>query len=280
MGRQPILTAAVGKKGVGKSFLTLQVLRRYVAGSAEIKPRRALILDVNDEYMDVPSIDLKNITWFSMHPKIELRRIRIFKDNGKKMSLNEISDTLSYVLENYRDGALLIEDINKYVADNYGTDIIGGIVTQRHVDCDMIIHYQNVGRAGHPKILGNLNILRMHKTSDSVARHENKFEERYEMLKIAENIVNMKYRGYEIDGKEYDANIRYYLYCNFDTERIVGKFTLREVERAVKEYIWTNENHTIKPMLRMRNEKGGFLYNQATVVKAKVEDLIGLYFDF
>ncbi len=280
MGRQPILTAAVGKKGVGKSYLTKQILWQYVRGGDFIKPRRALILDVNDEYMDVPSIDLKHISWFSVHPKIEMRRVRIFKENGKKMSLNEISDTLHIILETYKDGALLIEDINKYVADNYGTDIIGGIVTQRHVDCDMIIHYQNVGRAGHPKILGNLNILRMHKTSDSVARHENKFEERYEMLKIAENIVNMKYRGYEINKKIYEPNIRYYLYCNFDTERIIGEFTLHEVERAVKEFIWTNENQTIKPMLRMRDERGNFMYNQASVVQAKVEDILDLYFDF
>jgi hypothetical protein len=280
MGRQPILTAAVGKKGVGKSFLTLQILRTYVQGTANFKGRRALILDVNDEYMDVDSIDVKHIAWFSAHPKIELRRVRVFKENGKKMSLNEISDTLNFILENYKDGALLIEDINKYVSDSYSTDLIGGIVTQRHVDCDLILHYQNIGRAGHPKILGNLNILRMHKTFDSVDRHENKFEDKYEMIKIAENIVNMKYRGYELGGKTYPANIRYYLYCNFDRDKIIGSFTKHEVERCIKEYIYVNENSTIKPMLRQRNDNGKFLYTASNVVKAKVDDLINLYFDF
>ena len=280
MGRQPILTAAVGKKGVGKSYLTLQILKQYVQGTANFNKRRVLILDVNDEYMEVPSIDIKHIAWFSLHPKIEMRRVRIFKENGKKMSLNEISDTLNFILENYKDGALLIEDINKYVGDHMTTDLIGGIVTQRHVDCDLILHYQNIGRAGHPKILGNLNILRMHRTFDSVDRHENKFEDKYEMIKIAENIVNMKFRGYEMNGKAVPGNIRYYLYCNFDRDKIIGQFSLNEVRSSIEQYIWTRESTTIKPMLRMRDQKGNFVYSQSNVVKAKTDDLIDLYFDF
>lgn len=280
MGRQPILTAAVGKKGVGKSYLTKQILWQYVRGTNLFKRRRGLILDVNDEYMDVPSIELKNIAWFSVHPKIELRRVRVFKPNGKKMGLNELCDTLEFILENYTDGALLAEDINRYVGDTYSKDIIGGIVTQRHADCDLILHYQTIGRVGNPKILGNLNVLRMHKTFDSVDRHQLKFEEKYEMVKIAENIVNMKFRGYEVDGRIVHPNIRYYLYCNFDTEKIVGDFTVREVERAIREYIWNNENSTIKPMLNQRNDNGKLIYNEGTVVKAKVEDLMDLYFQF
>jgi hypothetical protein len=280
MARQPILTAAVGKKGVGKTYTTLNILRQYVRGSASFSPRRVLVLDVNDEFVDVPALALKDVALFCQHPKIEMRRVRAFKDNGKNMSLNEIADSLSLILENFRTGALLIEDINKFVADSYSTDIIGGIVTQRHRGCDMILHFQTIGRAGHPKILGNLNILRMHKTFDTIDKHENKFEDKYEMIKIAELIINMKFRGYEIGGVTHKPDIRYYLYCNFDTDKIMGSFSRLEVERCIKEYIWENENTTIKPMLRMRNDEGRFMYNQQNVLQAKVQELLKLYFSF
>ena len=280
MGRQPILTAAVGKKGVGKSYNTLQTLMVYAQGTAQFKRRRVLILDVNDEYQTVKSIALKDIAWFSVHPNIEIRRVRIFHENGKKMGLTEIANTLNFILENYKDGALLIEDINKFVADSYSTDLIGGIVTQRHVDCDMILHFQSIGRAGHPKILGNLNVLRMHKTFDTVDKHKNKFEDKYEMIKIAENIVNMKYRGYEMDGREYSPNIRFYLYCNFDYDKIIGDFTKKEAERCIKQFIWNNENETTKSMLRMKDDMGVPLYTEANVLGAAVADLLDLYFKF
>ena len=280
MSRQPILTAAVGKKGVGKSYLTRNILNQYVRGNAQFAGRRVLILDVNDEYTDVPAIALKDVAWFSQHPKIEMRRVRAFKDSGKNMTLNEIADALNMILENFRTGALLVEDINKFVSDAYGTDIIGGIVTQRHRGCDMILHFQNIGRAGHPKILGNLNVLRMHKTFDSVDRHQNKFEDKYEMIKIAENIINMKFRGYEMNGEVFPANIRYYLYCNFDNDKIMGSFTRKEVERCIKEYIWDNQNSTLKPMLRMRTDDGKLMYTEKNVLQAKVQDLLSLYFQF
>ncbi len=280
MGRQPILTVAVGKKGVGKTYRTLELLKTYVKGTPTFKPRRVLILDTNNEFVGVPSIDIKNIGWFSRHPKIEMRRVRVFHPNGKKMSLNEISDTLGYILDNFIDGALLIEDINKFTGDTLNTELIGGIVTQRHMDCDIILHFQSIGRAGQPKILGNMNVLRMHKTFDSVDRHQNKFEDRYEIVKIGENIVNMKYRGYELDGRVVPPNERFALYCDFDRDKIVGDFTRREVEECVKEYIWANESVTIKPMLRKRDDEGNFKYTDRTVLKAKVDDLVDLYFTF
>ena len=52
--REPKLGVAVGKKGIGKSYTTERVLAEYVKGMPTAKPRRVLILDVNDD------IDIKN----------------------------------------------------------------------------------------------------------------------------------------------------------------------------------------------------------------------------
>ena len=73
--RIPKLGVAVGKKGIGKTFTTTQMIDGYVRGGKGVKPRRALILDVNDEFEQYKAISLKHIELFSVHPKIEARRV-------------------------------------------------------------------------------------------------------------------------------------------------------------------------------------------------------------
>ena len=48
--RECKLGVVVGKKGIGKTYITTQLIQQYVKGFGKIKPRRALIIDVNDEY--------------------------------------------------------------------------------------------------------------------------------------------------------------------------------------------------------------------------------------
>ena len=105
MGREPKLLVAVGKKGVGKSYTTKEMMNQY----AYVNPkRRVLILDVNDEYFDVKAISIQDISLFSVHPQIEVRRIRPFLDNGKRMTLDDIASTLFIILETFRNGLLLV----------------------------------------------------------------------------------------------------------------------------------------------------------------------------
>ena len=87
--REPKLGVAVGKKGCGKTYITNQMIRSYVRGnpSKGTKPRKALILDVNDEYTDVKGLRLRDVIKFSAHPTVEARRIRPFNDDGMRMTL-------------------------------------------------------------------------------------------------------------------------------------------------------------------------------------------------
>ena len=82
--REPKLGVAVGKKGIGKSYTTERVLAEYVKGMPSVKPRRVLILDVNDEYEFVKAIAVTDVALFSLHPKIEARRIRPYNVEKKK----------------------------------------------------------------------------------------------------------------------------------------------------------------------------------------------------
>lgn len=271
--REPLLTVAVGQKGTGKTYTTKNIIRQYLVGNVITGAvgRKVLILDVNDEYGEFDPIALSNIHKFTEHPKIECRRVRIIKSDGKKMSLSEIQQALGFILERFRGGLLVIEDISKYTSANAGMELVGSLATQRHYDCDIIIHYQSIGRAATPFLISNMNIMRMHKTTDKVERHESKFGEYSEILYIAENIMNTRY--YEEMNKRGDKNIRnyfeFYIYIDFNRNKIYGSFSKKEFQDAITQYIQENEQYTIGKLLKRKDRQGKNLYqsyNEALVV--------------
>lgn len=246
--REPKLGVAVGKKGVGKTYITSQLISSYVQGnpSKGVKPRRVLVLDVNDEYESIKGLRLADVMRFSAHTTIEARRVRPFGENGKRWTIKEIQDALFYILETYRGGMLLIEDINRYISDYLPHDIVGAICTNRHTDTDIIMHFQSVGRIT-PKIWQNLNWVRFHKNTDSVDRHRNKFEDKYEMMKIIELMINAQY---------YSGNTRFFLFAEIDEEKIYGKYTPKMFDDAVNEYLALNYRRVVAPVINEKDVNG------------------------
>ena len=280
MARECRIIISCGKRGVGKTVETVRMIDEYVAGNAAkgIPPRKALIFDVNDEFSDfwffgaqrrIPAIAIKDILKFSVHPKVEVRRIRPFWDDGKKMTINDMSEVLGIILDNYRNGLLLVEDINKYLSDAMPSDLIGSLATSRHIGLDIISHFQNIGRAGNPKLLGNLNMIRLHKTNDTVERHRNKFEEKSEILQIAEQIVTHRYE---------EGDIRFFVYVDIDNMKIKGKFTKDEAEEAIHRYITEQYKRIINPMLQLRDRKGAKIHNEETALATANQKLFKTYF--
>lgn len=243
MGREPKLLVAVGKKGVGKSYTTKEMMNQY----AYVNPkRRVLILDVNDEYFDIKAISIQDISLFSVHPQIEVRRIRPFLDNGKRMTLDDIASTLFIILETFRNGLLLVEDINKYISDTMPNDLVGAICTNRHIGVDIIMHYQSIGRITS-KVWQNLNIIRMHKITDAVKKHKHKFEDKYEYISIAEIMINQEYEK---------GNKHFFVYVDVDDEKVYGSFTTAQYDNAVNIFIQNNYANLINPMLNARGMDG------------------------
>jgi len=266
--RIPKLGVAVGKKGIGKTYTTTQMIDGYVRGAGNLQPRRALILDVNDEFTQYKAISLKHIELFSVHPKIEVRRVRPFTDDGRRMTLKDIADALWHILEAYRGGLLLIEDINKYISDNLPNDLIGAICTNRHTNTDIVMHFQSIGRIT-PKIWQNINWLRFHKNSDTVERHKNKFPDKLDMLSLVESIVNKKY---------YDGNQRNYLWVDIDEEKIYGEITSKEIDEAVDDYCSMNFRNVVKPYINKRDSKGKKLYTPESAMTEAKKILRQAYF--
>lgn len=282
MARECRIVIACGKRGVGKSVETIRVIDEYVKGdvSKGIPPRKALIFDVNDEFSSfwhfggtrsIKAIAIRDIMKFSIHPTIEVRRIRPFWDDGKKMTINDMAEVLGIILDNYRNGLLLVEDINKYLSDAMPSDLIGSLATSRHIGLDIVSHFQNIGRAGNPKLLGNLNMIRLHKTNDTVERHKNKFEEKTEILQIAEYIINKRY---------FDGDTRFFLYVDVENMKIRGKFSKDEAEDGIHQYITERYARIVSPMLQLRDKKGKKIHTEESALKSANDNLMRAYFNF
>jgi hypothetical protein len=282
MGRECRIIIACGKRGVGKTYETVRMIDEYVAGnpSKAIPPRKALIFDVNDEFSSfiynggqrsIKAIAIKDVLKFSVHPKVEVRRIRPFWDDGKKLTINDMAEVLGIILDNFRNGLLLVEDINKYLSDAMPSDLIGSLATSRHIGLDIVSHFQNIGRAGNPKLLGNLNMIRLHKTNDTIERHKNKFEEKTEILQIAEYLVNKRY---------FAGDTRFFLFVDVENMKVRGKFSKREAEDAIHEYITQRYKRIISPMLQLRDKKGIKIYTDESALSTANKNLLSVYFNF
>jgi len=283
--RDCYVTLVCGKKRVGKTYTTIQTLDEAVAGNRAkgIKPRRALIFDVNNEFSEfdfngykrrIKAIALKDVGRFSVNNNIEIRRIAPFHDDGKKMSINDMQDVLNNILDVYRNGILLVEDINKYIGDSINGDLIGNLATVRHIGIDLICHYQMIGRCANPKLLGNANFIRFHKTIDTVSRHKDKFQEKTEILSIAECVVNYQYAN---------DNERFYLYVNVDENKILGgrdPIAPEHINLAIKDYISSNYSTLVKPLMQKIDfETGDLLYKDRTLaMQAEFDRLKKTYF--
>jgi hypothetical protein len=266
--REALFGVAVGRKGVGKSFTTMKMIEAYVKGTSKSLPRRALLMDVNDEFENVKAISPKDVAKFSVHPKIEMRRIRAFNPDGTKMTLKDYANTLFTVLNDFRGGLLLIEDINRYLSHNFPQDLVGALCTNRHSSVDIIMHYQSIGKV-NPTIWQNINYLRFHKNTDSVDRHKNKFEDKFEAFKLIEIMVNKQF---------FSGNIRFFAFLDCDREKIEGNFNKQMVDDCINEYISLSYHSRVKPLVNMIDNKGRKMYTPETAIAHLKNLLIKTYF--
>lgn len=272
--RETKVGVACGRKRIGKTFTTLQQIDDYVRGNpAEgIIGRKALVFDVNNEFSQIPHIGINQIKLFSVHPTIEARRILPFFANGEKMTLNDLADTLQIILRDFSGGLLLIEDINKYISDSQPNDLIGAICTNAHSDVDIIMHYQALGRLT-PKMWQNINWVRFHKNSSSIDSIKNKLDEKYEIFKLTEYMINHQYQI---------GNTRYYLYIDLDIEKIKGLYTREMFVDAIENYlaVTTNYNRIVAPLINKKVKFEGKKFGKEEAIKEIITDKLKQYTGF
>jgi hypothetical protein len=276
--RQPFIMVAVGQQGVGKSRENQVIIHKTVEGDPvrKIASRRALIFDANDEYTYLKAIHPRDIGLFAASKIIEARRIRPYKDGGQPMSTTDLSNVLAQILESYRNGLLVVEDISRYVSDTMRQDLIGSLVNVRHKNLDVIISLQGIGRIT-PKLWQNVRWLRMHKVQEAVARHSKKYEEKLLYLTIAENIINNKFETPVSEGGNP------YIFLNIDCQsgKMYGKYTPVDFTNACIEYINSYRRITIEPLMLQRDLGSGSLkYTETQAFKLLISKYTKAYSQF
>lgn len=240
--REAGMMTCTGIQGVGKTYQNMHVIKDYVKDKFynKVKGRKCLIMDTNGEYtkeqfakndienFNVKMIALKDIPAWSDANIAECRRI-----DAKNVSIKEKKKILEYLLKVYRNGMLVIEDINTYIINvTHMEEIVGGLVNLRHRAVDILISYQSL-RPVEPRIWQNSRWVRMHYQADSVNDIKGKVTNPT-LYRIAQLIVNNRY---------FNEDKRFFVYIHSFANKVEGKFTKNEFLDAARMYLNGNKKY-------------------------------------
>lgn len=248
MSRQAIVEIAVARKGGGKTFLTANdKIAPYIIDRPGWKARKVLIYDVNGEYTDkhckeklkvswtAKPLALKDLAEWTRAGKNEVRRILpLDSKNFFTQDVDVMLDILITILKTFRNGLLLLEDINAYLVDVSSKFVISAITRNRQKNLDILIHYQTL-RAIPPRVLGNMNIFRFHRVNENISTIESKLNNP-ELFYIAQALVNFKFK----------TNIYFYCYVDNEMDNIFGAFSKVEFWAACLVYLRENKPDIIR----------------------------------
>lgn len=223
--REPSFEVVIGFKGVGKTYTTNKIIDDYIRNdSGGRKGRPVLVFDTNNEYCDSNGYYGFKAIDFDVTEKNEFKRseqirkiispakyrILPYKKDRTPMTITELVTTASTIVKYYRNGMLVLEDINKYTLSSYKQEFVGMFIGLRHLGVDLVAHFQTL-RAIPPKVWGNMNYLRWHKQSDRIFKYKNRIDN-FELFSIAESIVDYKYQ----------TDQRYYLWISVLEEKLIN----------------------------------------------------------
>lgn len=233
-GREAGMETSIGAQGVGKTYLNMHIISQYIQDKlhSKVMGRKALIFDTNGEYtkeqfadnglpnFPIKNISVKDIGDWSRSDVAECRRV-----DAKNLKISEKKKIIEYIIEVYKNGMLVLEDINTYILSlTHIEEIVGGLVNLRHRAVDVLISYQGL-RAVEPVIIRNSRWVRMHFQADDIEDVKGKIADT-KCYKIAQILVNNQY---------FSGNERFYATITLK-RKIEGEFSKRHFDEACKEY--------------------------------------------
>jgi len=249
--REAGMMAVTGIQGVGKTYLNQHTIADYCRDKIAIKVRgrKCLIFDTNGEYtksqfeknginnFEAKTLALRDVSSWSKSPVVECRRI-----DAKSLSIQQKRDAIEYIMQFFKNGMLVLEDVNTYILNiTHMEKIVSGLVNLRHRAVDILISYQSL-RPVEPRIWQNSRWVRMHYQADNVMDIKGKVTNPT-LFKIAQNIVNNKYFG---------GNKRFYVYIHVFANQIEGDFTMEDFRHACHQYLNANKKY-LKEYKEMNN---------------------------
>jgi hypothetical protein len=235
MSRQPMKQVSIGGTGAGKTWDNMKFIKEVYSNPKNPNARKCSIYDVNEEHPDIKAIQPKDIPAFVKQQTIEIRRV-IPRDakTGRELGLNEKFELLSDIINNYmfRNGLLYLEDINNYTIGVQSTELINLLTTNRHKLLDIFISLQTF-RSLPPRLWGNVNVLKIHKTNDTPfqSKIRDQIEGHMEVLRIANIMVSDKVM----------FNERFFVTLNMGTKKLTGEYSLDDFVQASEKYLSLNQ---------------------------------------
>ncbi len=241
--RTPLITIVCGMQGVGKTHQSIIDIDNYTKDNPNTgKPgRKVLIVDFSldesyQKYKAVLPEYIRNLT----EPRA--RRIIPFTSTGQKFDLDKMRKVSEYVVTNYMNGLLVMDDIDKYLTGKKGQSLIGTMTTVRHAGIDLLITHQSVAKVSKTE-WENAAFVRLHHQLDDIAMVKEGISN-YPLMKIAQIIVDKRYfeaeRDYSELGKitedEYRNRRSYFVYIDMRKHKIIGA-TLEDFQNAVMQFI-------------------------------------------
>ncbi len=268
--REAGMMLTTGLQGVGKTYQNMYIIRNYIQDKLhnKVRGKKCLIMDTNGEYtkeqfakndikdFDPKRIALKDIADWSRANVAECRRI-----DAKNVGIKEKKEILEYLLKTYRNGMLVIEDINTYILSvTHMEEIVGGLVNLRHRAVDVLVSYQSL-RPVEPRMWQNARWVRFHYQADNVNDIKGKIPN-VALMKIAQLIVNNRY---------FAGDKRFFVYIHNFANKIEGNFTQKEFEEGSRQYLNANKKY-IKEYKEMHNT------SQEEAISGQVKQFVDQYY--
>lgn len=247
--REAVVMLAIGEKGVGKTYETTRFFNEeYTVTTPTKLGRKVVIYDTNGEFENVDPISLYDLPKFNLQKVIEIRRILARDPNtfahigidGKVKLLEEIMSEHN----SPRGMGLLLEDLNSYATGITSKKMIDVLTTNRHKELDLFIHLQTF-RAVPPRIWGNINIMRLHKTGDDVFQIKNKVRN-FRLTLLGNLLVQHK----TLKDK------RFFVFIDYDKNIVYGKFDVNDMRQACAMLLYSSPQDQARlKMLQKSNKK-------------------------
>lgn len=275
--RQPMVILVCGETGVGKTYRNKLEIKRYMQDEPNTNKtgRKVLAFDTNDDdyiFRTVSPDHLKALT------KVAARRIRPFNKDGSPMDDDQKREVVEKILKHYRNGLLVLDDIDHYMTGAKGQAMIGALCTVRHKGLDILLTHQSIAKITTTE-WQNCTWLRLHHQVDDITRYRDRIP-KYHLVRIAQLIIDDQYElamqafglG-TIEEHEFKKRKSFFLYVNMRQQNIIGCSKVAFI-KACKKYIDQEKSRKIKMMLSERDFKNNPIY------KNRNEAIIKLISDY
>ncbi len=277
--RQPMIMLVCGETGVGKTYRNKQEIKHYMMDHLAIgkKGRKVLAFDTNDD--DYPEFKTVSPNHLKALTKVSSRRIRPFNGDGSPMDNEEKKQVITKIMKHYKNGLVVLDDIDHYMTGAKGQSMIGALCTVRHKGIDVLLTHQSVAKITTSE-WQNCTWLRLHHQVDDVTRYKERIP-KYQMVRIGQLIVDEQYElsatafeSGKLSERDYKIQKSFFVYVNMREQRITGCSRAAFI-RACKKFIDQEEHKKVRLMLNEQDFEGNTIYKSKheAIVKLIAEKL-------